>query len=179
MNTRTARSQLMGGMIWAIGQALHGATGIDRRYARYVNRDLQDYLVPVNADIKDLHVTLVPEVDHAVYPTGIKALGELAMSALPPQSPARSTTRRANASATCRSGLSNFSLEDAGGEDDSKKAEISGSQPTCPRAADRSFSISSGSLSSIAATSLLAALVARISSSIFACRACVSRCSAR
>ncbi|TGV77371.1 xanthine dehydrogenase family protein molybdopterin-binding subunit, partial [Mesorhizobium sp. M00.F.Ca.ET.149.01.1.1] len=77
MNTRTARSQLMGGMIWGIGQALHEATEVDRRYARYVNRDLQDYLVPVNADIKDLQVILVPEVDHAVNPAGVKGLGEL------------------------------------------------------------------------------------------------------
>ncbi|WP_292125591.1 xanthine dehydrogenase family protein molybdopterin-binding subunit, partial [Mesorhizobium sp.] len=77
MNTRTARSQLMGGMIWGIGQALHEATEVDRRYARYVNRDLQDYLVPVNADIRDLQVILVPEVDHAVNPAGVKGLGEL------------------------------------------------------------------------------------------------------
>ncbi|RWP00988.1 MAG: xanthine dehydrogenase family protein molybdopterin-binding subunit [Mesorhizobium sp.] len=77
MNTRTARSQLMGGMIWGIGQALHEATEIDRRHARYVNRDLQDYLVPVNADIKQLEVILVPEVDHAVNPAGVKGLGEL------------------------------------------------------------------------------------------------------
>ncbi|WFP62599.1 xanthine dehydrogenase family protein molybdopterin-binding subunit [Mesorhizobium sp. WSM4904] len=77
MNTRTARSQLMGGMIWGIGQALHEATEVDGRYARYVNRDLQDYLVPVNADIRDLQVILVPEVDHAVNPAGVKGLGEL------------------------------------------------------------------------------------------------------
>ncbi|AGB47739.1 aerobic-type carbon monoxide dehydrogenase, large subunit CoxL/CutL-like protein [Mesorhizobium australicum WSM2073] len=77
MNTRTARSQLMGGMIWGIGQALHEATEVDSRYARYVNRDLQDYLVPVNADIKDLQVILVPEIDHEVNPAGVKGLGEL------------------------------------------------------------------------------------------------------
>lgn len=77
MNTRTARSQLMGGMIWGIGQALHEATEIDRRFARYVNRDLQDYLVPVNADVKAVEVILVPEVDHAVNPAGVKGLGEL------------------------------------------------------------------------------------------------------
>jgi len=51
MNTRTARSQLMGGMIWGISSALHEETEFDRRTARVVNRDLQDYLVPVNADI--------------------------------------------------------------------------------------------------------------------------------
>jgi xanthine dehydrogenase YagR molybdenum-binding subunit len=77
MNTRTARSQLMGGMIWGISQALHEATEIDRRTARYVNRDLQDYLVPVNADIKQVDVILVPEVDHDVNPAGVKGLGEL------------------------------------------------------------------------------------------------------
>ena len=77
MNTRTARSQLMGGMIWGIGHALHEATEIDQRAARYVNRDLQDYLVPVNADIKQVDVILVPEVDLEVNPAGVKGLGEL------------------------------------------------------------------------------------------------------
>lgn len=77
MNTRTARSQLMGGMIWGISSALHEATEFDRREARVVNRDLQDYLVPVNADIQDLKVILVPEVDEEVNPAGVKGLGEL------------------------------------------------------------------------------------------------------
>lgn len=77
MNTRTARSQLMGGIIWGVGQALHETTEIDRRKARYVNRDLQDYLVPVNADIKSVEVILVSEVDDKVNPAGVKGLGEL------------------------------------------------------------------------------------------------------
>jgi xanthine dehydrogenase YagR molybdenum-binding subunit len=77
MNTRTARSQLMGGMIWGISSALHEATEFDRREARVVNRDLQDYLVPVNADIQDLKVILVPEIDQEVNPAGVKGLGEL------------------------------------------------------------------------------------------------------
>ncbi|HVW91548.1 MAG TPA: xanthine dehydrogenase family protein molybdopterin-binding subunit [Devosia sp.] len=77
MNTRTARSQLMGGMIWGVGAALHEATEIDQRTARYVNRDLQDYLVPVNADIGEVNVILVPEVDTEVNPAGVKGLGEL------------------------------------------------------------------------------------------------------
>lgn len=77
MNPRTARSQLMGGMIWGVGCALHEATEIDRRAARYVNRDLQDYLVPVNADIDRLEVILVPEEDPEVNPAGVKGIGEL------------------------------------------------------------------------------------------------------
>ena len=78
MNTRTARSQLMGGMIWGISSALHEATEIDQRNARYVNDNLADYLVPVNADVEEVEVILVPEEDHDVNPAGVKGLGELA-----------------------------------------------------------------------------------------------------
>lgn len=78
MNTRTARSQLMGGMIWGISSALHEATEIDPKRARYVNDNLADYMVPVNADIDALEVILVPEEDSFVNPVGAKGLGELA-----------------------------------------------------------------------------------------------------
>jgi xanthine dehydrogenase YagR molybdenum-binding subunit len=77
MNTRTARSQYMGAMIWGIGSALHEATEIDPRVARYVNDNLADYLVPVNADIEQLEVILVPEEDSFVNPAGVKGIGEL------------------------------------------------------------------------------------------------------
>jgi xanthine dehydrogenase YagR molybdenum-binding subunit len=77
MNTRTARSQLMGGLIWGVSSALHEATEIDPRNARTVNRDLQDYLVPVNADVGSVDVIMLPEVDTTVNPAGVKGLGEL------------------------------------------------------------------------------------------------------
>jgi xanthine dehydrogenase YagR molybdenum-binding subunit len=78
MNTRTAHSQLMGGMIWGISSALHEATEIDTQRARYVNDNLADYMVPVNADVNKVEVILVSEVDHDVNPAGVKGLGELA-----------------------------------------------------------------------------------------------------
>jgi xanthine dehydrogenase YagR molybdenum-binding subunit len=77
MNTRTAHSQLMGGMIWGISSALHEATEIDRSAARYVNTNYADYLIPVNADIQSLDIILVPEVDTEVNPAGVKGIGEL------------------------------------------------------------------------------------------------------
>jgi xanthine dehydrogenase YagR molybdenum-binding subunit len=77
MNTRTARSQLMGGLIWGVSSALHEATEIDPRVARVVNRDLQDYLVPVHADVGTVEVIMLPEVDTTVNPAGVKGLGEL------------------------------------------------------------------------------------------------------
>jgi xanthine dehydrogenase YagR molybdenum-binding subunit len=78
MNTRTARSQLMGGMIWGISSALHEATEVDPRTARYVNDNLADYLIPVNADVDQVDVILVSEQDDFVNPAGVKGMGELA-----------------------------------------------------------------------------------------------------
>jgi xanthine dehydrogenase YagR molybdenum-binding subunit len=77
MNTRTAHSQYMGAMIWGVASALHEATEIDPRYARYVNDNLADYLLPVNADIGEVDVILVPETDTFVNPVGVKGIGEL------------------------------------------------------------------------------------------------------
>jgi xanthine dehydrogenase YagR molybdenum-binding subunit len=77
MNPRTARSQYMGAMVWGISSALHEATEIDPRVARYTNDNLADYLVPVNADIQQMDVILVPETDNSVNPAGVKGIGEL------------------------------------------------------------------------------------------------------
>lgn len=77
MNPRTARSQYMGAMIWGVASALHEATEVDPRYGRYINDNLADYLIPVNADIQNLDVILVSEKDDAVNPMGVKGIGEL------------------------------------------------------------------------------------------------------
>jgi xanthine dehydrogenase YagR molybdenum-binding subunit len=77
VNARTARSQLMGGQIWGLSAALHEATELDRRTARYVNRDLAGYHVPVHADIGRIETILVPQHDEQVNPMGIKGIGEL------------------------------------------------------------------------------------------------------
>ena len=78
VNPRTAHSQLMGGMIWGVSSALHEATEIDTRRAAYTNNNLAEYLIPVNADIGEVDILLVPEVDDKVNPAGVKGLGELA-----------------------------------------------------------------------------------------------------
>ncbi|AMN39108.1 xanthine dehydrogenase family protein molybdopterin-binding subunit [Rhodoplanes sp. Z2-YC6860] len=78
VNPRTARSQYLGGMIWGVSSALHEATEIDPRNARYVNDNLADYMIPVNADIADVDIILVSEQDDFVNPAGVKGIGELA-----------------------------------------------------------------------------------------------------
>jgi xanthine dehydrogenase YagR molybdenum-binding subunit len=77
MNPRTARSQLMGGLIWGMSSALFEATEIDQRYARYVNDNLADYLVPVNADAPSVEVIMLSETDRQIDPAGAKGIGEL------------------------------------------------------------------------------------------------------
>jgi xanthine dehydrogenase YagR molybdenum-binding subunit len=77
MNPRTARSQLMGGLIWGMSSALREATELDERYARYVNDNLADYLVPVNADVPSVEVIMLAEQDDHINPAGVKGIGEL------------------------------------------------------------------------------------------------------
>ena len=67
----------MGGLIWGVSSALHEATEIDRRTARFYNTDLAEYLIPVNADIPAAEVIILPEEDHAINDLGIKGIGEL------------------------------------------------------------------------------------------------------
>jgi xanthine dehydrogenase YagR molybdenum-binding subunit len=72
-----AQSQLMGGMIWGLSSALHEATEMDPRAARFVNTSFADYSIPVNADIGEVKVIFVPEHDTSLNPLGMKGIGEL------------------------------------------------------------------------------------------------------
>ncbi|HEX5829832.1 MAG TPA: molybdopterin cofactor-binding domain-containing protein [Gemmatimonadaceae bacterium] len=77
LNAKTARSQLMGGMLWGLGQALLEGTRMDSRLGRWANASLGDYLVPVNADAPDVEVELVDVRDDVVNPLGVKGVGEI------------------------------------------------------------------------------------------------------
>jgi xanthine dehydrogenase YagR molybdenum-binding subunit len=77
LNTKTANSQIMGGVVWGIGMALHEETLIDHRFGRIMNANIAEYHVPVNADVHDIEVIFVDEPDDLVNPLGIKGLGEI------------------------------------------------------------------------------------------------------
>ena len=76
LNTKTATSQILGGVVWGIGMALHEETLIDHRFGRIINANIAEYHVPVNADVQDIKVIFVDEPD-ASNPLGIKGLGEI------------------------------------------------------------------------------------------------------
>ena len=77
LNRKTAHSQLMGGMIWGIGSALHEATEIDKPRGRFLNENIAEYLIPVNADVREVRVAMLDERDDYVNPLGVKGIGEL------------------------------------------------------------------------------------------------------
>jgi xanthine dehydrogenase YagR molybdenum-binding subunit len=80
LNEKTARSQVLGGMIWGIGNALHEEGVLDLRHGMFVNHDLAEYHVPVHADIPAIEVVFLPELDDKANPLKIKGLGELGIS---------------------------------------------------------------------------------------------------
>ncbi|NEX62124.1 xanthine dehydrogenase family protein molybdopterin-binding subunit [Noviherbaspirillum galbum] len=80
INAKTAHSQIMGGIVWGISQALHEESLLDERYGRFVNANLAEYHIPVNADIGDIDITFVPETDPHVNAIGAKGLGEVGMT---------------------------------------------------------------------------------------------------
>jgi xanthine dehydrogenase YagR molybdenum-binding subunit len=77
LNTKTAHSQVMGGVVWGIGMALHEETLIDHKFGRIMNANIAEYHIPVNADVHDIKVIFVEEQDNIVNPLGIKGLGEI------------------------------------------------------------------------------------------------------
>ena len=84
LNAKTARSQLLGGIVQGIGMALLEETHLDRHIGSYTNVNFGEYLVPTHADIRDIDVILVPEEDPYVNPIGAKGIGEIGIVSVAP-----------------------------------------------------------------------------------------------
>ncbi|WP_076999541.1 xanthine dehydrogenase family protein molybdopterin-binding subunit [Variovorax sp. KK3] len=79
VSPRTARSQVQGGVVWALGAALRETSEVDARYGGWLNADLAEYLVPVNADIGEIDVSFIDEPDFEANAAGVKGIGEISM----------------------------------------------------------------------------------------------------
>ena len=77
INPKLVRSQLMGGMLWGLGQALFEGNRMDPREGRWGASNLAEYLVPVNADAPDVTVELIEVEDRGINPLGVKGVGEI------------------------------------------------------------------------------------------------------
>lgn len=80
LNEKTARSQMLGGMIWGMGMTLFEETLMDHKLGRIVNNDFAEYHIPVHADMPSFDVIFIPEEDPHVNPVGAKGVGELAIN---------------------------------------------------------------------------------------------------
>lgn len=83
LNTKTGRSQIMGGVVWGIGMALHEETVMDHRFGRIMNANIAEYHIPVNADVHDIEVIFVDEEDDRINRLGVKGLGEIGIVGVP------------------------------------------------------------------------------------------------
>lgn len=79
VSEKTARSQMIGGVVGGIGMALTEETVMDHRYGRYVNNNFGDYHVPVNADVPFIEALFVNKPDPVLNPMGAKGMGEIAL----------------------------------------------------------------------------------------------------
>lgn len=77
INPKTARSQIIGGVVFGIGMAMTEETMPDHKLGRFMNHNLAEYHLPVNADIHEIDVIFVDEQDDKVSPIGVKGLGEI------------------------------------------------------------------------------------------------------
>jgi xanthine dehydrogenase YagR molybdenum-binding subunit len=77
MNSKTARSQIIGGCVWGIGMALTEESVLDPRWGNFVTRSFADYHIPVNLDVGTIDVEFIPEEDLIVNKLGVKGVGEV------------------------------------------------------------------------------------------------------
>jgi xanthine dehydrogenase YagR molybdenum-binding subunit len=75
----TAASQVRGGVVWGIGATLREQSLVDPRYGGFLNSTLEEYPIPVNADIHRIDVDFIDEPDPLLNPVGVKGLGEVSM----------------------------------------------------------------------------------------------------
>lgn len=80
MNTKTGRSQILGGVVMGIGMGLFGKSVYDVRNRHPVNNNYADYMVPTNADIPSIDVTLLDYPDPIINEHGARGIGEIGIT---------------------------------------------------------------------------------------------------
>lgn len=80
LNEKTARNQMVGGMIWGIAYALTEEAVVDPRWGQFVNPDFGEYHLAVSADVPRIDCHFLIEPDAQANLVGAKAVGELGIS---------------------------------------------------------------------------------------------------
>ncbi len=80
LNEKTARSQIIGGVIYGLGQTLMEETQYDKRWANPIQRTLADYHVPSNLDVPPIDVYFIGKPDPHISPIGARGIGEIGIT---------------------------------------------------------------------------------------------------
>jgi xanthine dehydrogenase YagR molybdenum-binding subunit len=82
LNLKTAKNQIMGGMIFGIGMALMEETIYDPNRGRVITRDLANYLVPIHADMPEFEIEFLDKQDPFISPIGARGIGEIGITGM-------------------------------------------------------------------------------------------------
>jgi xanthine dehydrogenase YagR molybdenum-binding subunit len=77
VNARTARSQLLGGMIMGLSTALYENLEMDPQFGDFANHDLAGYHIASNSDVRRIEAHWIDEHDDELNPVGTKGIGEI------------------------------------------------------------------------------------------------------
>ena len=80
LNEKTARSQIIGGVIYGLGQVLMEETLYDKRWANPIQQNLAEYHIPCNLDVPPIEVVFIGKPDPHISPIGARGIGEIGIT---------------------------------------------------------------------------------------------------
>jgi xanthine dehydrogenase YagR molybdenum-binding subunit len=83
VSEKTARNQIMGGIVFGIGMALLEGTQYDARTGWIANRNIAEYLVATNADVPAIDVEFLNRPDLQFNSIGARGIGEIGITGTP------------------------------------------------------------------------------------------------
>ncbi|MGA8655830.1 MAG: xanthine dehydrogenase family protein molybdopterin-binding subunit [Chthoniobacterales bacterium] len=80
VSLKTARSQVMGGVIFGLGMALLESTHFDEQTGRVANANIADYLLATNSDAPFIDVRFIDKPDTIFNSIGARGVGEIGIT---------------------------------------------------------------------------------------------------
>lgn len=82
INRKTARNQILGGVVMGVGMGMFEETVYDQRNGKPINNNLADYLVSTNADIPEMDCIFLDHPDLHLNEYGARGIGEIGLTAV-------------------------------------------------------------------------------------------------
>jgi xanthine dehydrogenase YagR molybdenum-binding subunit len=83
INLKTARSQIIGGIVFGVGMALLEGSILEAKNARFANANFADYLIATNADVPKIDVYFIDKPDTIFNSVGARGIGEIGVTGTP------------------------------------------------------------------------------------------------